>query len=119
MDKNSPQFKTKQKIARISLLTSVILVGIVIWGNYQRNKVGDKTLSFDNTPMVEAFVIIEKTYLCDVMVQDAALADCFVTGTFTDKTLDEVLTSMSNRYQFKLVRQGPRTFTVSGGKCKR
>jgi Domain of unknown function (DUF4974) len=118
MDKNSPQFKRKQTIARLSLVTSVILVGIVIWGNYQRNKVGAQTLNFDNTPMVEAFTTIEKTYLCDLVVQDAALADCFVTGTFTDKTLDEVLNSMSLRYQFKLLRQGPKTFTISGGKCR-
>lgn len=118
MDKNSTKFKTQQKIARISMAATVILIASVIWVNHQRNVVGDKTLTFERVPMMEAMATIEQTYLSEVIVTDSAMVDCFVSATYTDKTLDEVLLSMQYRYRFELVKNNPRKYTISGGRCR-
>jgi len=92
----------------------------VVWVNYERNIApGDKTLTFEKEPVLNALKKIEETYLCEILVKGAELTDCLLTVQFKDKTLEEIMRTLEFRYKLKLERASKRNYTVSGGECEK
>ena len=115
----STRDKMQRKILRISMIATVVLIASVMWVNYDRNiRVGDKTLTFTDEPLPEVLQKLEDTYMVNIeILQDSDLSTCLLTGTFVDKTLEEMMGFLHSKYKLKVDRLAKREFEVSGEGC--
>ena len=65
------------------------------------------TLAFDNTPLDEAFSLIEKFYGVEVNVQDSSISDAHITATIlNDLSLNDCLELIASTVSMKITRSG-------------
>ena len=119
MEDNSPRFKTQQKILRISMIATVILITSVVWMNFERNQGGDKTLAFKNEALTEVLATVESTYKVTIEILNPELSTCRFTGTFVDKTLGELLEELRVIFHLELERVSARKYKISGNACRK
>ena len=116
MKETSPRYNTQKKIARISIMTTVILIASIVWMNYQKGVIKKKS-TFENEPLAEVLGAIEKSFDIELVLQSSDLSACLFTGSFVDKTLEELLSDLRSTYRFDLDRVAQDKYEIRGGRC--
>jgi len=73
---------------------------------------------FDDTPMPEAVEILERWYNVDVDFANSAISNCYVTGTFQNESLKNVIRSVCFSNNLRFTIEGNQV-TLSGEGCKK
>jgi transmembrane sensor len=76
-----------------------------------------KKLVFSDTPLNEIISTLNKVYHSDIKLKSKSIADCHVTVTFDNQSLDAVLNVLKATVDLKIVKSGS-SIEISGNDCK-
>jgi transmembrane sensor len=76
-----------------------------------------KKLVFSDTPLDEIVQTLNKVYHADIKIKSKSIADCHVTVTFDNQSLDAVLNVLKATVNLKIVKSGS-SIEISGNDCK-
>ncbi len=76
-----------------------------------------KTLTFEGTPFKEVIVDLNQAYKKEVILTNTDLLNCPVRGTFTDKTLAEILATLQLIYGFDIEKINSQSPQLNNGIC--
>ncbi len=72
---------------------------------------------FENTRLAEAFKVLENTYGVTFLIADAAVGNCRITATFSDKSIDDILAIISETFEIRFTRTN-NVINVYGKGCE-
>ena len=72
---------------------------------------------FENTRLAEAFKVLENTYGVRFHIVDAAVGNCRITATFSDKSLEDILAIIRETFEIRFTRTD-NVINVYGKGCE-
>jgi len=76
-----------------------------------------KHIVFDDTNLIEVFSVINSTYGSSIKIRDSILEECILTATFSDRTLEDMLSIIKETFDIRYVRSEGVIYVVGEG-CK-
>jgi ferric-dicitrate binding protein FerR (iron transport regulator) len=76
-----------------------------------------KNLYFEDTPLREVAALIGKVYNVKFVIPDPGIADCPITVSFSDQSLEAVLNVLELTLDLEISRKDGETYTLKGTVC--
>ncbi|TVQ85171.1 MAG: DUF4974 domain-containing protein [Bacteroidetes bacterium] len=76
-----------------------------------------KFIVFENTRLAEAFKVLENTYAVSFNIVDAAVGNCRITATFSDKSLEDILAIIRETFEIRFTSRD-NVINVYGKGCQ-
>lgn len=78
---------------------------------------GDRIIQFQATPMGEVVALLERMFSVQIEWSDPAFANCKLTATFENETIERILEVIAETYGSHIERTGPSTYLMTGDGC--
>lgn len=78
---------------------------------------GDRIVQFQNAPMSEVVVELQRIYHVRVDLSNEALAKCRLTATFEGEPIDQVLRVISGTFGLRVAKPAPDNYVLEGDGC--
>lgn len=105
----------KSEQGTLNLLTKQLVKDSIADQNYLAWQ--HKNLVFDNTPLNEVAIAIEKAYHVSISIRNPALNDCTFTGSYEAVSLEEILEMFSILFDAKIEQVATEYMIVDGKGC--
>jgi ferric-dicitrate binding protein FerR (iron transport regulator) len=105
---------TEKEFAFLNIEENKIYKGVdrennhLFWMNYE--------LVYENTPLNQIFTDLEKYYEIDISSENSKILNCKISGTFKNKTPDEILTSICAVLDLSFTKNS-NNFSIKGKGC--
>ncbi len=76
-----------------------------------------KHIVFENTNLKEVFSVINSTYGSSIKIRDSVLEECVLTATFSDRSLEDMLSIIKETFEIRYVRSEGVIYVIGEG-CK-
>ncbi len=78
---------------------------------------GERIIQFQATPMGEVVALLERMFSVRIEWSDPAFANCKLTATFENETIERILEVISETYGSRIERTAPSTYLMTGNGC--